>query len=104
MGYPFSDRDDVEEHLFWRRYDQAVLMAIAIWRSVFKKDATRYRREMEWLMVGLCHGVLGIRYNEAIQAYVFSRVREYGQQMDTMLAGLGGSGLSFEERWRQLYS
>jgi hypothetical protein len=101
-AYPFNDRTPEEEHLAWRRYDQALLMAIAVWRIVFQTNNTRHMRQMEWLMVGVCIGALGIRYNEAIQAYVLSKVQAYGHQIDAMLSDFGMKVVPFKERWKLL--
>uniref|UniRef100_UPI0035AEF029 hypothetical protein n=1 Tax=Hylemonella sp. TaxID=2066020 RepID=UPI0035AEF029 len=102
QGYPFSGRSPEEEIQAWSRYDRAILLTLAIWRKVFSSNELPYRREMEWLMVGLCLGPLGIRYNEGIQGYVLNQARMYGENMDQTLRAMGVEALSFAERWKRL--
>ena len=101
-SHVLSEKSPEEAAKAWARYDQAILLALAIWRKVFSSNELPYRREMEWLMIGLCLGPLGIRYNEGIQGYVLNQTRMYGEKMDQTLRAMGVEALSFAERWKRL--
>ena len=77
---------------------ESVLLAIAMMHIAAERPDSPVL-QLEWLLVGLCWGVIGQQIDEHIQEYVLRSVEKRGKAID---AGLRKSGVrmpGFEERW-----
>lgn len=78
--------------------DDQMLCAIALWRiALDRKEGPALR--LEWLLVGLCQGVVAYHWTEEIQAYLLKLLREQGAKLDEIAKNRGVQIMSFEDRW-----
>lgn len=75
--------------------DDQIILAIALWHIAANRKEKVFH-ELEWLVMGLCYGVIAHHFSEDIQAYVLTMLRAKGNQMPY---SRGGQFVSFDERW-----
>lgn len=75
--------------------DDQIILAIALWHIAANRKEKVFH-ELEWLVMGLCYGVIAHHFSEDIQAYVLGMLRAKGNQMPY---SRGGQFVSFDERW-----
>lgn len=78
--------------------DDAILLAIALAHLAAERKGSP-RLQLEWLLVGLCWGVIGQHIDEHLQEYVLRSVQERGKAMDVEQRKMGIRLPAFEERW-----
>lgn len=76
-----------------------VLAAIALWQLISENGVGPALR-MEWLMVGLCYGVIFDVFGEEVQAYVLKLLKERATGLQNQLAKRGVQVLPFADRWK----
>lgn len=59
-----------------------------------------YALEIEWLMVGLCHGVIAYHFSIEIQTDLLNLVRLRGAEIDKVISTRNSDILLFDERWK----
>lgn len=78
--------------------DDSVLLAIALANlAAARNDGPKL--QLEWLLVGLCWGVIAQHMDEPIQEYVLKSVAKRGKAMDAEFRKMGARMPTFEERW-----
>lgn len=75
--------------------DDQIILAIALWHIAASRQEKVFH-ELEWLVMGLCYGVIAHHFTEDIQASVLAMVRDKGNQMPYRR---DGQTVSFDERW-----
>lgn len=81
-----------------RVIDDQIVGAIALWRiALHRRDNVALH--LEWLLMGLCSGVVAEHFNEAIQVCLLGLLREQGKELDIRLRDGGINVQSFEARW-----
>lgn len=78
--------------------DDSVLLAIALANLAAARD-NGPELQLEWLLVGLCWGVIAQHMDEPIQEYVLKSVEKRGKAIDASLKTRGVRTPTFEERW-----
>ncbi|WP_155403904.1 hypothetical protein [Variovorax paradoxus] len=78
--------------------DDAILLAIGLAHLATEREGSP-KLQLEWLLVGLCWGVIGQHIDEHLQEYVLRSVQERGKAMDVALRKMGIRLPTFEERW-----
>lgn len=97
LRLPNEDTDS-PELLTASTIDDQMLAAIALWRIVLdRKEGPALR--LEWLLIGLCQGVIAYHWTDEIQAYLLQLLRKEGADLDTIAKNRGVQMMSFEERW-----
>lgn len=81
-----------------RVIDDQIVGALALWQIAL------HRREsialhLEWLLMGLCSGVVAEHFNEAIQVCLLGLLRKQGKELDAWLQPGGVDVQDFETRW-----
>ena len=77
---------------------ESVLLAIAMMHIAAERPDSP-ALQLEWLLVGLCWGVIGQQMDEPIQEYVLKSVEKRGKAIDARLRRSGARMPGFEERW-----
>jgi hypothetical protein len=78
--------------------DDAILLAIALWHLALAQPESPIL-QLEWLLVGLCWGVIEHHLNLEIQEFLLSDIRNRGVQIDASLRKAGVRLPTFDERW-----
>lgn len=78
--------------------DDSILLAIALANLATEKYGSP-RLHLEWLLVGLCWGVIAEQIDEHVQEYVLRSVQKRGKVIDADIKKLGLKMPTFEERW-----
>lgn len=78
-----------------RAIDDQIILALALWQIAAVRKEKAFL-QLEWLLMGLCHGVIAHHFSEDIQAVVLELLREKGSVMSLPV---NGRILAFEERW-----
>ncbi|WP_262073510.1 hypothetical protein [Variovorax sp. N23] len=78
--------------------DDSILLAIALANLATEKDGSP-QLQLEWLLVGLCWGVIAEQIDEHVQEYVLRSVQKRGKVIDAALKRMGLKMPTFEERW-----
>lgn len=77
---------------------ESVLLAIAMMHIAAERlDGPVL--QLEWLLVGLCWGVIAQQMDEHIQEYVLKSVEKRGKTIDAALKKIGVRVTPFEKRW-----
>ena len=81
-----------------RVIDDQIVGALALWQIAL------HRREsialhLEWLLMGLCSGVVAEHFNEAIQVFLLGLLRKRGKELDGWRQQGGTDVQNFETRW-----
>ncbi|SDG80580.1 hypothetical protein SAMN05216466_105245 [Paraburkholderia phenazinium] len=98
----FGDMPDEESAglLPMRPVEDCVIGSIAAWwTAIHRREGPIL--ELEWLIVGLCQGVVASELTGDIQTYLLNLVREQAQEIDRAVAPPRGAVKPFEERWTQ---
>ena len=96
--YRATADEDSNELLLSPTIDDQILLAIALWHvALARKEGPVLR--LEWLLMGLCYGVIARHFNEEIQAFVLSLLRKRGADVDCEAKRHGAQLLDFEMRW-----
>jgi hypothetical protein len=80
--------------------DDQIILAIALWHIAASRQEKVFH-ELEWLVMGLCFGVIAHHFTEDIQAYVLTMLREKGNRMPY---SRGGQFVSYDERWTATFT
>jgi hypothetical protein len=80
--------------------DDCVIGTIAAWWTAIHRREGPFL-ELEWLLVGLCQGVVAGEFTGDIQTYVLNLVRDQAQEIDKAIALPDGPMKPFEERWQR---
>ena len=78
--------------------DDSIVLAIALANLAADRD-NGPQLQLEWLLVGLCWGVIAQHMDEPIQEYVLKSLVKRGKAMDSTLKKMGVRVATFEERW-----
>lgn len=97
MRATYADDDD-PELLETNTIDDQIVLAIALWQIALSRKEGPILR-LEWLLMGLCYGVIAYHFNEEIQSYVLKLLSERGTVMDADAKRRGANILEFEKRW-----
>jgi len=92
------DEDDDSELLSSPTIDDQILLAIALWQIALDRKEGPVLR-LEWLLTGLCRGVIAHHFNEEVQSFILKLLRERGTDVDCDLNKRGVKMLDFEKRW-----
>jgi hypothetical protein len=79
--------------------DDQIIAALALWQ-VCAANGDGPLLRLEWLLVGLCYGLIADVFGEEVQAYVLARVKSQASQLDAQLKKRGATFMPFEERWK----
>ncbi len=77
---------------------ESVLLAIAMMHIAAERPGSPML-QLEWLLVGLCWGVIAQQMDEPIQEYVLKSVEKRGKAIDATLRRSGVRLPDFAERW-----
>ena len=93
-----NEDSDSPELLTASTIDDQILAAIALWQlALYRKEGPALR--LEWLLVGLCQGVIAHHWTVEIQDYLLGQLRKQGTDLDVLAKTRGLEMMSFEERW-----
>lgn len=96
-GDTFSE-EDADQLLGDAPMEEAILCALALWRlAVARREGPIL--ELEWLVMGLCNGVIAYHFNDEIQACVLALIAKHSAEVDTYLMGQGSASVNFAQRW-----
>ncbi|MBP4047107.1 hypothetical protein [Chromobacterium violaceum] len=90
--------EDQSERLLTATIDDLIVGAIAAWWLANERMEGPIL-QLEWLLVGLCQGVISQVYSEEIQLYVLGLLREKAAKIDKALSKHDKSAKDFEARW-----
>ena len=78
--------------------DDQIVGALALWQiAVHRRDYLTLH--LEWLLMGLCSGVVADHFNEAIQVCLLGLLREQGKKADVWIQLRVMNVQDFETRW-----
>ena len=81
-----------------RVIDDQVVGALALWQiALYRQESIALH--LEWLLMGLCSGVVAEHFNEAIQICLLGLLRKRGKELDGWLQQGGTDVQNFETRW-----
>ncbi|OQS45189.1 hypothetical protein B0T49_21785 [Chromobacterium violaceum] len=86
------------ERLLTATIDDLIVGAIAAWWLANERMEGPILQQ-EWLLMGLCQGVISQVYSEEIQQYVLRLLREKAVKIDKALSKYDKSAKYFEARW-----
>ena len=97
MRDTYDDEDDSELRES-DTIDDQIILAIALWQIAMDRKEGPILR-LEWLLMGLCYGVIAYHFSEDVQSFVLSLLRKRGTAFDADAKVKGANILEFEKRW-----
>lgn len=79
----------------------AILGVIAMW-WLLDEPGYEYALEIEWLMVGLCYGVIAYHFSIEVQTDILNLVRLRGAEIDKVISTRNSDILLFDDRWKSV--
>lgn len=90
----YDERDLLEVRVI----DDQIVGALALWQEAINLN-DKSALYLEWLLMGLCCGVIAEQFSEPIQQCVLSLLKRRGKELDGLLYQAGTHEQNFEARW-----
>lgn len=75
----------------------AIVGILAMWMLALDRKEG-WRLELEWVLMGLCRGVIAYHFTDDLQSHVLGLLRQHGTQIDNELKA-SEDVAPFDERW-----
>ena len=78
--------------------DDQIVGALALWQiALHRRESVALH--LEWLLMGLCSGVVAELFNEAVQVFLLGLLRKRGKELDGWRQQCGTAVQDFKTQW-----